>query len=50
MLYMYVKMYCQERNVNPVVPSRMKEEMNKPNIDIHSLKKDQCDVCLGHQT
>lgn len=49
-LYRVYKTHCQEQRVNPVGPSRFKEEMKKLNISIHSPKKDQCDVCVGHQT
>lgn len=49
-LYRVYKIYCQERNVEPVVPSRFKQEIKALNIAIHSPKKDQCDVCVGHQS
>ncbi|CAG5056101.1 unnamed protein product [Parnassius apollo] len=47
-LYNTYKQYCSEKNADP--RNKFNQTIKSKNIAIHTIKKDMCDVCVGHQT
>lgn len=46
----YKNEYCKEKKIPPVSDAKFLTIMQKMDISVFRPKKDQCDVCIGHQT
>lgn len=46
----YKNNYCNEKKISPVSDAKFLSIMQKMNMSVFRPKKDECDVCVGHQT
>lgn len=49
-LYSTYKQFCSEKEVSPYARNKFTQTLKSKNIAIHTIKKDMCDTCVGHQT
>lgn len=49
-LYITYKQFCVEKEEQPYARNKFHTEVKSRNIAIHTIKKDMCDICVGHQT